>query len=198
MQAQWQKAVLANNTEQIEHWRAELKEAEAKVEKAQQKYDAERLKEEEAKVSAAPAQAAGLIVAVGFGLQHARVRFRALQPFLLFGVMLSSQQGSPGHCVGLQPFGEWEGLLAALGSCTSSCSSCFAEASEPGVSPRLEVEGSACFALALCSPGCGCFCLRLDFQVSVKGEVKGVNPGFLVLAFSTRTVKSSGVPARRV
>ena len=31
--------------------------------------------------------------------------------------------------------------------------------------------GSACFALALRSPGCGCFCLRLDFQVTV--SVKG-------------------------
>ena len=28
--------------------------------------------------------------------------------------------------------------------------------------------------------------------------MKGVNPGFLVLAFSTRTFESSGVPARRV
>ena len=75
------------------------------------------------------------------------------------------------HCVGLR-FGEREGLLAAAGSGKSGCSSCFADASERGVSPRLEVGGSACFALALpslCarSPGCGCFCLRLDFQVTV-------------------------------
>ena len=34
--------------------------------------------------------------------------------------------------------------------------------------------------------------------MSVTGAVKGVNPGFLVLAFSTRTLKSSGVPGRRV
>ena len=53
------------------------------------------------------------------------------------------------HRVGLQHFGEREGLLAALGSCKSGCPSCFAEASEGGVSPRLEVGGSACFALAL-------------------------------------------------
>ena len=92
------------------------------------------------------------------------------------------------------------GLLAALGSCKKSCSSCFADASERGVNPRLEVGGSACVAPALRSRGCGCFCLRLDFQVavSVTGAVKGVNPGFLVLAFSTRTLKSSGVPGRRV
>ena len=30
------------------------------------------------------------------------------------------------------------------------------------------------------------------------GGVKGVNPGFLVLAFSTGTLKGSGVPARPV
>ena len=42
------------------------------------------------------AWAACAVVAVVFGLQHSRVvvvRFRAVQPFLLFGVMLSSQQG---------------------------------------------------------------------------------------------------------
>ena len=55
------------------------------------------------------------------------------------------------HCVGLQHFGEREGLLAASGSGKSGCSLCFADASERGVSPRLEVGGSACFALALCS-----------------------------------------------
>ena len=43
------------------------------------------------------------------------------------------------------------------------------------------------------SPGCGCFCLRLDFQVTV--SMRGVKgPGFSVLAFSVRTLKSSGVP----
>ena len=95
----------------------------------------------------------------------------------------------------------WEGLrsrglLAASGSGKFGCSLCFADASERGVNPRLEVGGSACFPLALRSPGCGCFRLRLDFQVtvSVRGGVKGVNPGFLVLAFSARTLKSSGVP----
>ena len=45
-------------------------------------------------------------------------------------------------------FGE-EGSLAAVGSIKSGCSSCCADASERGVNPRLEVGGSACFALAL-------------------------------------------------
>ena len=47
------------------------------------------------------------------------------------------------HCVGLQHFGEWEGLLAASGSGKSGCPSCFDDASEQGVSPRLE-EGGGC------------------------------------------------------
>ena len=38
-------------------------------------------------------------------------------------------------------FGEWEGLLAASGSGKSGCPSCFDDASEQGVSPRLEEEG---------------------------------------------------------
>ena len=57
--------------------------------------------------------------------------------------------------------------------------------------------GSACFALALpslCarSPGCGCLCLRLDFQVTV--SVRGGSRESTLGAFSTRTLKSSGVP----
>ena len=43
-------------------------------------------------------------------------------------------------------------------------------------------------------------CLRLDVQVtsSVRGKSRESTHGFLVLASSTRTLKSSGVPARRV
>ena len=41
------------------------------------------------------------------------------------------------HRVGLQHFGEWEGLLAALGSRKKSFSSCFADASERGVQVAL-------------------------------------------------------------
>ena len=86
--------------------------------------------------------------------------------------------------------------MAALGSCKSGCSSCFADASEQGVSPRIEVGGLTWFALALRSPGCSCFCLRLDFQVTV--SVRGGSRESTLGAFSTRTLKSSGVPARRV
>ena len=58
------------------------------------------------------------------------------------------------HCVSLQHFGEWEGLSEhrALG-CFRFLQIwllfMFADASELGVSPRLEVGGSACFALTL-------------------------------------------------
>ena len=112
-------------------------------------------------------------VAVAFGLQHFRmvvVRFVRSTVFPFWGHATRRYIICP-QCVGLH-FGEREGLLAAAGSGKSGCSSCFADASEQGVSPRLEVGGSACFALALpslCarSPGCGCFCLRLDFQVTV-------------------------------
>ena len=100
------------------------------------------------------------------------------------------------HCVGFKHFGEWEGLLAAAASGKSGCSSCFADASEQGVSPRIEVGGLTWFALALRSPGCSCFCLRLDFQVTV--SVRGGSRESTLGAFSTRTLKSSGVPARRV
>ena len=71
----------------------ELKEAKKELKEAEQKYEAK------ASVQAGREQAgasAYAVVAVAFGLQRSRmvvVRFRAVQPFLLFGVMLSSQQG---------------------------------------------------------------------------------------------------------
>ena len=61
--------------------------------------------------------------------------------------------------------GSW--LLQAQ---STGCPLCFADASARGVSPRLE-EGGGCQPVlrSLCarSPGCGCFCLRVDFQVTV-------------------------------
>ena len=106
------------------------------------------------------------------GLQRSRmvvVRFRAVQPFLLFGVMLSSQQGfrsSLSFTVLACTSGSGRGSWLLQVSRKSGCPSRFADASERGVSPRLEVGGSP---VRLCarSPGCGCFCLRLDFTVTV-------------------------------
>ena len=82
---------------------------------------------------------------------------------LSFTVLAGSTSGSGRGLSAIRS----RGLLAALGSCKSGCPSCFADASERGVNPRLEVGGSACVAPALRSRGCGCFCLRLDFQVAV-------------------------------
>ena len=73
------------------------------------------------------------------------------------------------HRVGLQHFGEREGLLAALGSCKKSCSSCFADASERGVQVAVLLLFEA---------------RRSGYYVRACGGVKD-NPAFLVLAFST-------------
>ena len=80
------------------------------------------------------------------------MRFRAVHRFYFLGSCSPLSKGQlvvKLHCFGLQPVGEREGLLAASGSGKSGCPSCFADAAERGVSPRLEVGGSACFALAL-------------------------------------------------
>ena len=90
-----------------------------------------------------------------------------------------------------------EGTWLVQVSCKSGCPSCFADASERGVSPRLEVGGlPARFALSklrllLFEARLSGYCVR-------EGEVKGINPGFLVVGFSTRTLKSRGGSARRV
>eukprot|EP00439_Symbiodinium_sp_Y106_P009632 s4776_g1.t1 len=63
--------------------------------------------------------------------------------------------------------------------------------SERGVSPRLEVRGH------LLAFVCSLSRLRLFlFEARLSGYC--VRERFLVLAFSTRTLKSSGVPARRL
>jgi len=73
------------------------------------------------------------------------VRFRALHRFGFLGSCSPLSKDSPVvklHCFGLQPFGEREGLLAASGSGKSGCPSCFADASERGVSPSLQVAAA--------------------------------------------------------
>ena len=91
-------------------------------------------------------------------LLHVVVHFRAVHRCCVLGCgfpLKISLWLSCLHCVGFQQFGGSgrgilsRGLLAASGSCNTSCSSCFADASERGVSPRLEVGGSACVAPAL-------------------------------------------------
>eukprot|EP00439_Symbiodinium_sp_Y106_P005494 s11661_g1.t1 len=149
---QRRKAVEDQNQQKQSTWDQNVEKAAKDVDKAKKDVDKakedfhkaeERLKEEEAKVSAAPAQAAGgvqlLLWLLVCSIPHGRRAFRA---FLFFGVMLCSSKDQlvvKFHCVGLQHFGEWEGLLAASGSGKPGYSSCFADASERGVSPRLEV-----------------------------------------------------------
>ena len=72
------------------------------------------------------------------------------------------------HCVGLQPFGEREGLLAALGSCKSGCPSCFADPSERGVSPRLEVGGVS----LLCARFDRVLCVALRLQLFLRMRLR--------------------------
>ena len=122
--------------------------------------------------------------------------------------MLSSQQGfrsslSRFHCVGLQHFREREGLSQqrALG-CFRFHANLVALRVLPTLQNGVSVLGSrwggqpVFRSLCARSPGCGCFCLRLDFQVTV--SVRGSQGAWVLSAFSTRTLPSTGVPARRV
>ena len=172
-----------------------LQDAETKLEKAKKELkEAEQKYEAKASVQAGRVQAgasAFAVVAVAFGLQHSRVCFRAVNRFCFLGSCSPLGKDSlvvKLHCVGLQPFGEREGLSEqrALGCCRFRqiwCSSCFADASAQGVSPRLEMGGSACFALTLRSLSrlrLFLFEARLSGYCVREGRgVKGVNPGCL-------------------
>ena len=85
------------------------------------------------------------------------------------------------HCVGLQHFGEREGLLAAAGSGKSGCPSCFADDSERGVSPRLEVGGVSlfCAGFALSRLGLLLFEARLSGYCVREGGGQGSQPWLL-------------------
>ena len=183
VQNRWQKEFNGQNDQEAKA-RCGNSQAEAnqQVDKVMQKLEAAR-----ASVQAGPGQAgasACAVVAVAFDL-HSRmvvVRFRAVHRVLLFGVMLSSRQGSrrrqavstaftgsfsEGGALGcfrfhkkmwLHLFYRVEKALWLRQRCYANliCTSCFADASERGVSPRLEVGGgSACFPLAL--TGCWCW-----------------------------------------
>ena len=157
-----QKQLLELEDSSSEKAETKLQDAETKLEKAKKELkEAEQKYAAKASVQAGRVQAgasAFAVVAVAFGLQHSRVCFRAVHRFCFLGSCSPLGKDSPVvklHCFGLQPFGEREGLLAAAGSGKSGCPSCFADASERGVNPRLEVGGSACFPLAL--TGCWCW-----------------------------------------
>ena len=114
-------------------------------------------------------------------LLHVVVRFRAVHRCCVLGCgfpLKISLWLSCLHCVGFQQFGgsgrgfRSSGLLAASGFTPNlGCTSCFADASERGVSPRLEVGGGRPLLRSLCarSPGCGCFSL-LRFGVLLSSQ----------------------------
>ena len=68
------------------------------------------------------------------------------------------------HCVGLQPFGEREGLLAASGNLVALR---VLPTLQNGVSVLGSRWGGQPVVRSLCARSPGCFCLRLDFQVAV-------------------------------
>ena len=122
-EAEKAKQELNDAKQELNDAKQELNNAQTKLEKAKQ--ELKEAKEAVASVRAGREQAgasACAVVAVAFGLQHSRKVVSAFScgpPFLLCGVMLSSQQGfrsslSCLHCVGLQYCGEREGLLAWL------------------------------------------------------------------------------------
>ena len=174
---------------ELKEAKKELKEAKKELKEAEQKYNAK------ASVQAGRGQAgasACAVVAVAFDLQHSRmvvVRFRAVQPFLLFGVMLSSQQGFRSSlsftvlACSTSGSGRGSWLLQVQANLVALCvlpffrTGCQSQARGGGVS--LFCAG---FALALRSFS------RLRLFVSEarlsgycvrEGGVKGVNPGCL-------------------
>ena len=105
--------------------------------------------------------------------------------------------------VGLQHFGEREGLSEqrALG-CFRFHANLVALRVLPTLQNGVSVlgsrwGGSACFALALQVAVAFVWGSTFGLLCPCWG-VEGINPGLLVLAFSTRTLKRRGVPARRV
>ena len=82
------------------------------------------------------------------------------------------------HCVGLQHFGEREGLLAASASGKSGCPLCFADASEWGVHARLEVGGVSLF------------CARFDRGVGAGSEGLRCSQAAVVLAYEAQVTVS--------
>ena len=85
-----------------------------------------------------------------------------------------------------------EGSLAAVGSIKSGCSSCCADAAERGVLGSRWGVSLFCARFALSKLRLLLFEARLSGYCVREGEVKGINPGFLVLGFSTRALKSRG------
>ena len=118
----WLQEYNANNSEKVDEIETKLKDAETKLEKAKKelKEAEQEYKDAKASVPAGRGQAgasACAVVAVDFGLQHPRVRFRAVHRFYFLGSCSPLGKDSlvvKLHCVGLQHFGEREGALGCF------------------------------------------------------------------------------------
>eukprot|EP00439_Symbiodinium_sp_Y106_P004977 s11358_g1.t1 len=118
----WLQEYNANNSEKVDEIETKLKDAETKLEKAKKelKEAEQEYKDAKASVPAGRGQAgasACAVVAVDFGLQHPRVRFRAVHRFCFLGSCSPLGKDSlvvKLHCVGLQHFGEREGALGCF------------------------------------------------------------------------------------
>ena len=96
--ARWKDAAQAKIIEDEERWKVEVGQAEEKVKQAEEKVDRAKVEVKQAEEKVGWAKAGGfcVLLAVAFGLHSRKVvlRFRAVHR-LLFGVVLSSRQGSP-------------------------------------------------------------------------------------------------------
>ncbi|CAE7346774.1 unnamed protein product [Symbiodinium sp. CCMP2592] len=174
----WREAIQRGDEEEERKWEQERKEAKEEFDKA--KAEAEKAKEELEKAqssqSTAPLQAGGafallrvqfvrstIVAFWGHALLSARI-----PSSLSFTVLACSPAGS-GR-------GSW--LLQVQANLVALC---VLPMLHNGVSVLGSRWGGQPVLRSLCarSPSCGCFCLRLDFHVtvSVRGGVKGVNLG---------------------
>ena len=200
----------AKDNEAAEKWEEKVKRAEEKVERAEVKVETaekkvdraevelDRAKQEvdkakeaaKASVPAGRGQAGASACAVVAALPQGRRAFSCGPPLLLFGVMLSSQQGfrsslSRFHCVGLQHFGEREGLSEQRAGCFRFHANLVALRVLPTLQNGVSVLGSRwgvglfCARFALSKLRLLLFEARLSGYCVREGGVKGVNPGCL-------------------
>ena len=133
VRTRWEEAVQAKDNEAAEKWEKKVERAEEKVERAEEKVETAEKKVDRAKVEldrakhevgkAIPAgrrQAGASACAVVAALPHGRRVFSCGPTVVAFWGHALLSARSPlvvkVYCVGLQHFGEWEGLLAASGS----------------------------------------------------------------------------------
>ena len=118
--------------------------------------------------------------------------FFVWSPFAFWGSSLSKDLVVKLQCwlAALRGVG---GALGCASSGKSGCPLCFVDASERGVSPRLEVGGVSlfCAGFALSRLRLICFEARLSGYCVREGGGQGSQPWVLVLAFSRGSGKTS-------